>query len=80
MNRICSRRRLKGFLSDRLDLDNRLVFLLHVEDCPKCWEAVYHDAKAQHPEYYQSSPWRMRTSKRELSHPDTLAPELFGVA
>ena len=63
MSRTCSRRRLNGFLSDRLDVDTRLVFLSHLEDCSKCWYAVYNATKATHPEYYRQSAWRMRTSQ-----------------
>lgn len=76
----CDRRRLAGYLSGQLDLDDRLAFLLHVEDCGRCWETVYHNVKAQHPHFYRQSPRGVKISSKELSRLDAFEEELVEVA
>ena len=62
MAKRCISKRLSAFLSKRLDVDDRLEFLTHVERCSRCWIAVYEAVKAQHPHYY-----KLRTSKTGIS-------------
>ena len=50
----CLRELLAYYLSDKLDLDDKLIFFTHLDDCPKCWDKVYNAVKAQHPHYYKS--------------------------
>lgn len=80
MAKTCNRRRLARFLVDRLDLDDRLTFLLHVENCSSCWNAVYIVVKARHPHYYKPTSWRVGISEKELSRLDTLKQEFVDVA
>lgn len=65
----CDRRRLGAFLDKRLDEDRRLEFLLHLDDCPRCWEAVYAASKAEHPHYYKSRPKKAKKDKTNDAEP-----------
>ena len=62
----CNRRLLKRFLTDKLDVDDQLRFLAHVEECTECWDAVYNSVKAQHPHYYKSTGHRVKISDKEI--------------
>ena len=48
----CHRETLVGFLQDRLEEDDRLDFLIHLDSCPRCWEVIYSARKAAHPHFY----------------------------
>jgi len=52
MNR-CNRKILSGFINNQLEEDDRLDFLLHLDECPNCWELIYKATKAQHPHFYK---------------------------
>lgn len=61
-------KKLAGFLSERLDLDDQLGFLFHVETCTQCWDGVYRAVKAQHPHFYRQTPSRrFRIPEPELT-------------
>ena len=64
--RNCNRKLLQRFLTDKLDVDGKLSFLSHVEECTECWDEVYNSVKAQHPEYYKSTGRRVRISDKEI--------------
>ncbi len=64
--RNCNRRLLKGFLSNQLDVDGKLSFLDHVEECNECWDEVYHSVKAQHPHYYKSPGRRVKVRHKDV--------------
>ncbi|HON00265.1 MAG TPA: hypothetical protein PLM33_08440 [Acidobacteriota bacterium] len=49
----CNRKLLVGFLQNQLEEDDRLDFLIHLDLCPNCWEAVYSATKASHPHFYK---------------------------
>ena len=64
--RNCNRRLLKGFLTDKLDVDGKLRFLDHVEECAECWDEVYNSVKAEHPEYCKTTGRRVKISEKEI--------------
>ena len=71
---------LVNFLSNRLEPEDKLDFLFHLDDCIECWEKVYNTVKAQHPQYYKRSSWRVKISDRELERLDRKKREFFEVA
>lgn len=62
----CDKKKLRGFLSDALDLDDQLEFLLHLERCTSCWNELYSAAKAEHPHYYRTDSRRKKTTWGKL--------------
>ena len=62
----CHRRLLKRFLTDQLDVEDKLRFLSHVEECAECWDEVYNSVKAQHPHYYKTTGRRVKISDKEI--------------
>ena len=62
----CNRRLLNRFLTDKLDVDDKLHFLSHVEECAECWDEVYNSVKAQHPHYYKTTGRRVKISDKEI--------------
>jgi len=66
MIRTCDRAKLGAFLSDQLELDDRLEFLTHVESCAACWNELYSATKAQHPHYYQTGSKRTKAARKQL--------------
>ena len=66
MTRSCDRAKLGSFLSDQLELDDRLEFLTHVESCADCWNELYSATKAQHPHYYQTGSKRTKAARKQL--------------
>ena len=67
----CDPRRLSHFLSERLDVDEKLDFLYHLDRCSECWEALYNLRRAQHSHYYQKKGRKMALSEKELAKVDT---------
>ncbi|MGW8181231.1 MAG: zf-HC2 domain-containing protein, partial [bacterium] len=47
--RVCDREVLVKFLDKKLEEDDRLDFLFHLDACPSCWEEVYNAEKKTHP-------------------------------
>jgi len=37
----CPRKLLAYYLSDKLDVDDQLIFFAHLDTCPECWDEVY---------------------------------------
>ncbi|MGH9339203.1 MAG: hypothetical protein ACRD1R_06360 [Acidobacteriota bacterium] len=72
----CNRRTLSHFLSDRLEIEDKLGFLFHLDHCSKCWDAVYNAVKATHPHYYKTTSRRLKISERELKKLDIEAVEV----
>ncbi len=62
----CKREVLVSFLQNRLEEDDRLDFLMHLDSCPNCWEAVYSASKAAHPHYYKRPLKNSRSAKMDL--------------
>ncbi|UCF39137.1 MAG: zf-HC2 domain-containing protein [Acidobacteriota bacterium] len=62
---MCNRQVLRSYITGQLEEDDRLDFLMHLDDCPNCWEAVYSAAKAEHPHWYKRAS-RRSNSKLEL--------------
>jgi len=60
----CDRRLLAGYISDTLNDEARLDFLLHVDSCPSCWNEVYLATKSQHPHYYKGGKQRRKKPGR----------------
>ncbi|GAB4122687.1 MAG: hypothetical protein Kow001_20560 [Acidobacteriota bacterium] len=50
---LCNRQTLAAFIKNELAEDDRLDFLIHVDSCTHCWDAVYAATKAAHPHYYK---------------------------
>ena len=65
MTKKCPRELLALYLTDKLDVDDKLVFFGHLDHCPECWDEVYNAVKAQHPHYYKTKS-RPKLSDREL--------------
>ena len=65
MMKKCPRELLAHYLSDTLDLDDKLVFFGHLDHCPECWDEVYNAVKAQHPHYYKTKS-RLKVSDKDI--------------
>jgi len=74
----CKRELLSGYLENRLDLEDQLDFLTHVDSCAHCWDEVYNATKARHPHYYKNTSRQVKLSKRELG--EGSHEEVFEVA
>jgi len=64
--RVCDRQVLVKFLSNKLEEDDRLDFLFHLDACPSCWEEVYNAEKELHPHYYKKPTKKSRAGLKEL--------------
>lgn len=71
----CKREHIVGFLNNRLDVDEKLEFLGHVEECVQCWEEVYNARKNEHPHYYKRTSRQVKISDTELKRIDALDRE-----
>jgi hypothetical protein len=79
----CRRETLVGFLQDQLEEDDRLDFLIHLDACPNCWEAVYSATKAAHAHFYKRPINTARFADIDLSGlemSDDESEEVFEVA
>lgn len=63
----CDRRTLDAFLQGRLEEDDSLDFLMHLDSCPNCWESVYSATKATHPHFYKRPIKSSRFDNMDLS-------------
>ncbi len=75
MSEQCNRDLLLGYLSEDLDLEEQLEFLLHVDSCNRCRREIYDARKAQHPHFYK--PLTRKGRKRVAADVDD---EIFEVA
>ncbi len=80
MSGSCRRELLSGYLENRLELEDQLDFLSHVDECPRCWEEVYNATKAQHPHYYKNTSRQVKLTTRELEQDSGLREDVFEVA
>ena len=64
---ICSRQTVSLFLVNELDVDQKLDFLIHVEECKQCWKDIYDARKKEHPHYYQRTSRRVKVTEKELA-------------
>ena len=62
----CKRETLVRFLQNKLEEDDRLDFLIHLDSCTDCWEAVYSATKAGHPHYYKRPLKNARPAEMDL--------------
>lgn len=62
----CRRETLVRYLQNRLEEDDTLDFLIHLDSCPTCWEAVYTATKASHPHYYKRALKASRLAEIDL--------------
>ncbi len=82
----CNRETLVRYLQNRLEEDDTLDFLMHLDTCPTCWEAVYTATKASHPHYYKRALKASRLAEIDLRGVDNSATgddekeEVFEVA
>lgn len=44
----CDRKRIAGFLSGALNLDDKLELLMHLDTCAACWNQIYAATKARY--------------------------------
>ena len=44
----CNRKRISGFLSNTLNVDDKLEFLMHLDTCAACWNQIYIATKARY--------------------------------
>ncbi len=63
----CNKERTAQFMSGRIDLNDKLVFLFHLDECPSCWSEVYDAVKAHHAHYYKTSSRGVQLSDKELN-------------
>jgi len=75
----CKNPLVSGYLSRALNDDERLEFLLHVDECPSCWDKIYLATRDQHPHYYKATP-RKNSSQRKTSQVTQSDKPLFEVA
>ena len=66
----CNKRRIAQFMSGRIEVDDKLFFLFHLDECPHCWSEVYNAVKAQHSHYYKPSTRGAKLSAKELNRID----------
>ncbi len=66
MTEYCTKDWLIRYLAEELDLDERLEYLFHLDECLDCWGAVYSATKAKHPHYYKMSARQLKISEKEL--------------
>ena len=71
----CDRETLIGFLTNRINIDERLDFLVHLESCTRCWEEIYNARKAEHPHYYKSNNRQVKVTDHDLKRFDSPARE-----
>ena len=64
---ICNRPAVVRFLGNELDLDEKLDFLDHIQQCKQCWTEVYNARKNEHPHYYKKTTRRLKVSEKELA-------------
>lgn len=69
----CDRQALVGFITNQLDIDERLSFLLHVDGCSRCWDEIYNLRKAEHPHFYKNSSRQVKLSDTDLRRIDSVA-------
>lgn len=62
----CRRDTLVRYLQNRLEEDDTLDFLIHLDNCPTCWEAVYTATKASHAHYYKRALKASRLAEIDL--------------
>jgi len=62
----CKRDTLVRYLQNRLEEDDTLDFLIHLDECPNCWEAVYTATKASHPHFYKRALKASRLAEIDL--------------
>lgn len=80
---LCCRATLTAFLKNRLEEDEKLEFLLHLDTCPSCWNGVYIATKAAHPHFYKRPTRRSRLLAegwKGLEKPGKDAETVFEVA
>jgi len=75
MSEQCNRDLLLGYLSEDLELEEQLEFLLHVDSCNRCRREIYDARKAQHPHFYKAL-----TRKGRKRVAADMADEIFEVA
>ncbi len=79
----CRRDTLVRYLQNRLEEDDTLDFLIHLDNCPTCWEAVYTATKASHAHYYKRALKASRLAEIDLrgsEQNDEEKEEVFEVA
>ena len=64
---ICNRQTVVRFLCNELDLDEKLDFLDHLQECKQCWTEVYNARKNEHPHYYKKTTRRLKVTDKELA-------------
>ncbi len=64
---VCDRQTVARFLGNELDLDEKLEFLEHLEECKQCWGEVYNARKNEHPHYYKKTSRRLKVTEKELA-------------
>jgi len=67
LTEICNRQAVTRFLRNELDLDEKLDFLDHLQECKQCWTEVYDARKNEHPHFYKKITRRLKVSEKELA-------------
>lgn len=75
LTEICDTRVVARFLNNELELDPKLDFLEHLEECKQCWGEVYNARKKEHPHYYKKTSRRLKVTEKELAKLNGVAAE-----
>jgi len=65
--KVCDKKLVISFIADRLEDDDRLDFLFHLDECPDCWDEVYNATKAGHPHFYKKTPRKKAKKTRGVA-------------
>ena len=71
----CKREQIVGFLMNRLDIDEKLECLEHVQGCNQGWSEIYNARKSEHPHYYKRTTRQVKLSDSELKKIDAASRE-----
>jgi hypothetical protein len=63
---VCDKQALARYLDKKLEEEQQLEFLFHLDQCPDCWQEVYSATKASHPHFYKKPPRKSKLSEKEL--------------
>jgi hypothetical protein len=63
---VCDKQALASFLNKKLEEDQTLEFLFHLDRCSDCWQEVYSATKASHPHFYKKPPRKSTFSEKDL--------------
>lgn len=76
---LCSPKILTAFAESRLDADTKLEFLMHLDNCQRCWDEVYNLRKTKNAKFYKKPSAPRMVAEVEPEEAST-EDEVFDVA